>query len=320
MQPDTIDRTRRTVWLAALVWAALTVVYAIGYVSTLGPWGGELILVIIGFLALAGLPAALVWALLVIGANSAPDPTLEVRLKALEQKFDAQDRRLRQIEAEARKHALPAPPPAPAPQPVVEVADVVPPAEPASIREPEPEAQAVLPLDGGADVEPLTLADTILALNFPQDANDRAGFAVLARALASHELARLLQASEDCLNLLAHLGLYMDDLLLAPATAQDWRQFARGGRARADLMPLNGINDPAAITSVREALRTDPIFRDAALHFQRKFDQMLGQVAPEAGDEALLGLLDTRSGRAFVLLVQVSSMGHDAPRVRDNRT
>ena len=311
MQPDTIERTRRTVWLAALVWAALTVVYAIGYVSTLGPWGGELILVIIGFLALAGLPAALVWALLVIGAHSAPDPTLEVRLKALDQKLDAQDRRLRQIEAEARKQALPTPPPAPAPQPVVEVADVVPSAEPAPIR--EPEAQAVLPLDGGADVEPLTLADTILALNFPQDANDRAGFAVLARALASHELARLLQASEDCLNLLAHLGLYMEDLLLAPATAQDWRQFARGGRARADLMPLNGINDPAAITSVREALRTDPIFRDAALHFQRKFDQMLGQVAPDAGDEALLGLLDTRSGRAFVLLVQVSSMGHEAP-------
>lgn len=309
MQPDTIDRTRKTVWLAALVWAALTVVYAIGYVSTLGPWGGELILVIIGFLALAGLPAALVWALLVIGANSAPDPTLEVRLKALEQKLDAQDRRLRQMEAEARKQALPAPPSAP----VMEVAEVAPPAEPAPTPEPEPEAQAVLPLEGGTDVAPLTLADTILALNFPQDANDRAGFAVLARALASRELARLLQASEDCLNLLAHLGLYMDDLLLAPATAQDWRQFARGGRARADLMPLNGINDPAAITAVREALRTDPIFRDAALHFQRKFDQMLGQVAPEAGDEALLGLLDTRSGRAFVLLVQVSSMGHDAP-------
>ncbi len=307
MQQKTIDRTRKTARIVSLIWAGLTLVYAAGYIGTLSPTGGALILAIIGFLAIAAMPIALVWALVTLSAHPepGPDPELTAQIKRLEQSLATQDKRLRKAEVELQRRALPPPEAAP---------PAAPRAEPTPDPAPEPEAvpvdpQPSLPLEGGSDGGPLSLEDVIQALNFPQDANDRAGFAVLARALASHELARLLQASEDCLNFLAHLGLYMDDLLPAPASAEDWRQFARGGRERAALLPLTGISDPAALETVRGAMRTDTIFRDTALHFQRQFDQMLARVAPEAPDTPLLSLLDTRSGRAFVLLVQVSGMG-----------
>lgn len=308
MQKKTIDRTRKTARIVSLIWAGLTLAYATGYIGTLSPTDGALILAVIGFLAIAAMPIALVWALVTLSAHSepSPDPKLTAQIKRLENTLANQDKRLRKAEADLRNRALP--PPEPARSPASKQEQSPAPGQETTPADPQPS----LPLEGGSDGGPLSLEDVIQALNFPQDANDRAGFAVLARALASHELARLLQASEDCLNFLAHQGLYMDDLLPAPASAEDWRQFARGGGERAALLPLTGISDPAALETVRGAMRTDTIFRDTALHFQRQFDQMLARVAPEAPDVPLLDLLDTRSGRAFVLLVQVSGMGDAA--------
>ncbi|MEM9429569.1 MAG: hypothetical protein AAGA32_08730 [Pseudomonadota bacterium] len=177
------------------------------------------------------------------------------------------------------------------------------PAEPPVLEvETEPELP-MLALD-----EPVELSNTqvVRALNFPADAGDAAGFDILRRALARPDLAQLLQAAEDCLNFLAEEGLYADDLLVAQASASDWRTFAKGGAARAALMPIQGIHDTGATTAVHARMRTDAVFRDAALVFQRRFDSFLSRFAPMAEDREVLDLMDTRSGRAFILFAQVS--------------
>ena len=152
----------------------------------------------------------------------------------------------------------------------------------------------------------LSTPQIVRALNFPADAEDTQGFDLLRRALARRDLAELLQAAEDCLNFLAQERLYMDDLLMAPATAEDWRRFAKGGQARAALMPIQGIRDEAATLAVQARMRADPVFRDSALVFQRRFDAFLAGFAPAASDREVLDLIDSRSGRAFVLFAQIS--------------
>ena len=55
-------------------------------------------------------------------------------------------------------------------------------------------------------------------------------------------------------------------------------------------------------------MRGDEVFRDAAQHFMRQFDRTLARSAEELGDEGILALASTRSGRAFALLAQVMGM------------
>ena len=301
---DDTDRRNSTLrWLglgASLVWAVTVIAYGVGYLGTRSPGGLSLLVLLIGLLVAIVLPVAAIWAILgLIGA--------EARHLAAEKVLGD---RIARLEAEVRKlsdiKGVPAHRPAPEPsakQPEQPLG-----APPETVAEPAPdegEEQPVLPFgDGGEDG--FTPEETIRALNFPQDAQDKAGFDILARALARHDLAQILQASEDCLNYLAHLGLYMDDLMPARGTARDWRNFAEGGPARAALLPLTGITDQTALAKVRAEMRADPIFRDAGLHFQRRFDRMLHDFAPQASDAELLDLIDTRTGRAFILLAQVS--------------
>ncbi|NNU79625.1 hypothetical protein HMH01_04145 [Halovulum dunhuangense] len=309
-----IQRTslRRAAGVTALVWTGVVLAYAAGYVGTLAPEGGALALAILGFAAAIGVPVAGLFGLSrlaeEVSAREARIEALETRLRKAERTVEAQEKRLAAAEAALRR---PEPAPAPArPEPAPAVAPA-----PASPLEPEIPAQGSLALEGGADAGgPVALPDMIRALNFPRDANDTDGFAVLRRALSDQELARLLQASEDCLNMMAQEGLYMDDLFPAPASADDWRQFAKGGAARAALMPLNGITDTKALETVKGRMRADPIFRDTALYFQRRFDHLLQRIAPEADDGSLLRFVDTRSGRAFVLLVQAGGIRDSAPK------
>ena len=53
-------------------------------------------------------------------------------------------------------------------------------------------------------------------------------------------------------------------------------------------------------------MRSDSIFRDTALFFQRRFDAVLADFAAEAGDAELAEIAGTRSGRAFMLLARLS--------------
>ena len=53
-------------------------------------------------------------------------------------------------------------------------------------------------------------------------------------------------------------------------------------------------------------MRSDSIFRDSALFFQRRFDGVLAEFAAEASDAEIEELAGTRSGRAFMLLARLS--------------
>jgi hypothetical protein len=189
------------------------------------------------------------------------------------------------------------------------LAPAMPAARPAAAR-PAPagnDGQVSLPL--GTPPEemhpPLARADFIRALNFPDNAEDKAGFAALRRALKDRPTAQLIQAAQDVLTLLSQDGIYMDDLRPDMARPETWRNFAGGTRGRA-IAALGGIRDRSSLAIVAARMKSDPIFRDAAHHFLRRFDQMFSTFAEEAEDRDISDLSDTRTARAFMLLGRVA--------------
>ncbi len=144
-------------------------------------------------------------------------------------------------------------------------------------------------------------ADLTRALDFPRDGNDAEGFRALKAALRHHSLARMLQAAEDVLNFLSQEGVYMEDATLENADPDDWRRFIAGERG-AGVASVGAIRDPATLDRVRALMKSDAIFRDTALFFQRRFDVVLNEFGANATDDQLTRLADTRSARAFVLL------------------
>lgn len=152
---------------------------------------------------------------------------------------------------------------------------------------------------------PLPNADLIRALNFPDDAEDREGFAALRRALKHRQSAQLVQASQDVLTLLSQDGIYMDDLRPDLARPEFWRRFAHGERGRA-VAALGGVRDRSSLALAAGRMREDTIFRDAAHHFLRRFDTVLERFEPDASDEEITALAQTRTARAFMLLGRVT--------------
>ena len=154
-------------------------------------------------------------------------------------------------------------------------------------------------------VPPPPMSDFIRALNFPETAEDEEGFAALRRALRDRKSAQLIQASQDVLTLLSQEGIYMDDLRPDMARPDVWRQFAKGVRGRA-VAPLGGVRDRSSLALTAARMKQDPIFRDAAHHFLRKFDHMFAEFEAEASDADIQALGDTRTARAFMLLGRVA--------------
>lgn len=152
---------------------------------------------------------------------------------------------------------------------------------------------------------PPETSDFVRALNFPENAEDEDGFAALRRALKDRNAAQMIQAAQDVLTLLSQDGIYMDDLRPDMARPEVWRQFAGGARGRA-IAALGGIRDRSSLALTAGRMKQDPIFRDAAHHFLRKFDRMLAEFEPTASDEELQALGDTRTARAFMLLGRVA--------------
>ena len=169
------------------------------------------------------------------------------------------------------------------------------------------EDQVALPLGTTAeDIQPpLEHEDFIRALNFPETAEDKAGFAALRRALKDRGTAQLIQASQDVLTLLSQDGIYMDDLRPDMARPEIWRRFAAGERGR-QIATLGGVRDRSSLALTATRMRSDPIFRDAAHHFLRKFDRMITEFAETASDGEISNLSDTRTARAFMLLGRVA--------------
>ena len=169
------------------------------------------------------------------------------------------------------------------------------------------DGQTVLELGTPAEAlaPPLETEDFIRALNFPETAEDEEGFAALRRALKDRQAALVIRAAQDILTLLSQDGIYMDDLRPDRSRPEVWRQFATGTRGRA-IAGLGGIRDRSSLALASGRMKQDPIFRDAAHHFLRRFDQMMAAFEPDATDEEISALAETRTARAFMLLGRVA--------------
>ncbi|NVO21856.1 hypothetical protein [Donghicola mangrovi] len=157
---------------------------------------------------------------------------------------------------------------------------------------------------GTSDVDlapPLSNTDFIRALHFPETPEDKDGFAALRRGLADHQVSQLIQASQDILTLLSQDGIYMDDLRPDRARPELWRKFAAGERGGA-VSALGGIRDRSSLALTAGRMRQDPIFRDAAHHFLRRFDKVFASFTERASDEEINLFADTRTARAFMLV------------------
>jgi len=171
----------------------------------------------------------------------------------------------------------------------------------------DPQPALALSTPPEAEQQPVSTADFISALNFPETADDRDGFAALRRALADRRAAQLIQASKDVLTLLSQDGIYMDDLVPDRARPEIWRRFAAGERGRT-VAGLGGIRDRSSLALTSARIRQDSIFRDAAHHFLRTFDKTFSKVAEDLSDQEMIELTDTRTSRAFMLLGRVAGM------------
>lgn len=152
---------------------------------------------------------------------------------------------------------------------------------------------------------PLSVADFIKALNFPETTEDKEGFRALRRALSDRSVSQLVHAAQDVLTLLSQDGIYMDDLTPDRARPEVWRKFANGERG-ASVSALGGVRDRSSLALASSRMKQDAIFRDAVHHFLRKFDRTLAEFETTATDEELAALSDTRTARAFMLMGRVT--------------
>ncbi|WP_372841591.1 hypothetical protein [Phaeovulum sp.] len=152
---------------------------------------------------------------------------------------------------------------------------------------------------------PVSVADFIRALNFPDSSDDAEGFRALRRALEERGMAKLIRSAQDVLTLLSQDGIYMDDLKPDRARAEVWRRFARGERGR-EVAALGGVRDRSSLALTAGRMRADTIFRDAAHHFLRQFDKTFTEFEQNATDSEVADLAETRTARAFMLLGRVT--------------
>jgi len=179
--------------------------------------------------------------------------------------------------------------------------------EPLQVDPPAQGGQTSLALGTTAEeiTPPLSTDTFIRALNFPETEKDTEGFTALRMALKDRKASKLVQASQDVLTLLSQEGIYMDDLRPDMARPEVWRQFAQGARGRS-VAALGGIRDRSSLALTAARMKQDPIFRDAAHHFLRRFDNMIVEFEANASDAELTALGDTRTARAFMLLGRVA--------------
>lgn len=333
-----LGRSRRVAAAVSVVWAVLVLAYAVGFFAA-SRERGTAFLDGAFFLVMLALPLILVWLAAFLAEELARQreliaalgelvgplaASLDATRESLERQppsaapgADASADALARLVAGQERirtavEALRA-----APAPAVVATPAAPPArkspaatarpprpETAPEPEPEPASQPDLPLISPPEPEAeLGWDDLIRALDFPRDADDEDGFRALRLALRRRSLAQTLQAAEDVMTLLSQHGVYMDDLAVAPPEAAAWRRFAAGARG-AEVGAMGGVADDAALATTRGLMKGDPIFRDTALFFQRRFDAALGEFVDGASDADLGRIADTRSGRAFQLLAR----------------
>jgi hypothetical protein len=286
---------------ASALWLALAALFA-ALAPGDGAEGGSWLIWVTGLL----LPLALIW-LAVWSARSLSllrEEARELRALLALMQDDAEGQPAAMAPDMARASAATAPTepratrPAPAPP---RPAPAAAPARPASDGR-----QASLQLDSPPATQ-LTAPELFFALNFPDGPEDREAIRCLRLALADPGLARLIRAAQDVVTLLAGQGVYMDELRVPESDPDLWRRFAEGARGDA-VAGLAVIRDENALETAGQMLRGDEVFRDVAHHFLRHFDRLLNRRTQEDEPHVLAVLAETRSGRAFTLLAQVTGM------------
>ncbi len=169
----------------------------------------------------------------------------------------------------------------------------------------EDQPALALDLTSTADGPELSNDDFIRALHFPENENDSEGFNALRRALQDHQTGQLVTAAQDILTLLSEESVYMDDLKPDRARPEVWRSFAQGARGK-EVAALGGIRERESLAITSARMKQDPIFRDTAHHFLRRFDKAFSAFEPNATDSEINAAADTRSARAFMLLGRVA--------------
>ena len=188
-------------------------------------------------------------------------------------------------------------------QPSADRKEVLMPAVPSKVTDEQPRLALGTPAEDL--VAPLSTADFIRALQFPENGEDREGFRALRLALEDRSTAKLIRAAQDVLTLLSQQGIYMDDLRPDMARPELWRRFAAGERGRT-IAALGGVRDRSSLALTAARMREDAVFRDAAHHFLRSFDKTFAAFEPNATDEDVSQLADTRTARAFMLFGRVT--------------
>ncbi len=154
---------------------------------------------------------------------------------------------------------------------------------------------------------PVTPADFVRALNFPENEQDKEGFRALRAALEDPATRGLIRAAQDVLTLLSQDGIYMDDLKPDRARPEIWRKFAQGERGRA-IAALGGVRDRSSLALSSGRMRQDTAFREAVHHYLREFDRVFCVFENTASDDDIVKLSATRSARAFMLLGRVTGI------------
>ena len=145
------------------------------------------------------------------------------------------------------------------------------------------------------------------ALNFPSDKNDSSGFKALNIARRSNTVLRLLQVSEDFLNLLAQDGIYLDDLKIEPPHVQAWLNFVKIDKQQYDHR-LDCLGIDKYLVTLKKRTKSDTVFRDTSLMLIRRFDKLLRDKLEAADNHHLFQIAETRTGKAFLIVGKISKI------------
>ena len=145
------------------------------------------------------------------------------------------------------------------------------------------------------------------ALNFPSDKNDSSGFIALNEARKNNTILRLLQVSEDFLNLLAQDGIYLDDLKIEPPQVQAWLNFVKNDKQQYNRR-LDCIGIDEHIMKLKKRTKSDTVFRDTSFMLMRRFDKLLKDKLGSAEDHHIFKIAETRTGKAFLIIGKISNI------------
>ena len=159
--------------------------------------------------------------------------------------------------------------------------------------------------DGEKQNLSISISDFVKAADLPNGADDKQGLAALRKALEDRDVAKLLNATQDTLQILSKEGVYLDSLDFELGELKFWRDFGKGKRGKS----LSGIvqfSDYEVIEKINVRFRTDTVFKDVVHHFLRQFDGVFTEFNKNASDNDIAAFSNTRTAVTFLILASVA--------------